>query len=47
MKKVRCINKHFYNAEAFTTCPICGAQQADAVESADKTAGESAKKGIL
>ena len=26
MRKVKCQNGHFYNAERFDVCPICGAE---------------------
>lgn len=31
MKKVKCTNGHFFDADRFSTCPICGAASATAV----------------
>lgn len=43
MKKVKCVNGHFFDIERFSTCPICGAGiTGDKLAPAEKTAAGTA-----
>jgi len=45
MRKVQCPNHHFYNAEKYSVCPICGS--ADLLPAQDEPAQPEKKKGLF
>ena len=46
MKKVQCVNKHFYDADTYTVCPHCGAVPMD-TSAAPQSSGAKPKKGVF